>query len=190
MDAKTIAWLKSLSACEYAVAWAETQPDVETAWRDCKRADRMLWLLLKTVARERWSPAWRQAILAICACARTALRYVPDGETRPVECLETAEAVALYGDESCSEDLAAARDAAWDAAGAAAGDVAWAAALAAARAAAWDAAGAAAGDAAWAAAWDAAWAAAWAAAGDAALAEQADIVRSFFPDPPREEGAK
>jgi len=79
---------------------------------------------------------------------------------------------------------AAARAAAWDAAGAAAGaaaraaarDAARAAAGAAAWAAARDAARAAARDAAWAAAWaaawdaagDAAWAAAWDAAGDAA----------------------
>jgi hypothetical protein len=65
---------------------------------------------------------------------------------------------------------AAARDAAWDAAGNAAGNAARAAAWAAAWDAAGDAARAAAGDAAWAAAWDAAWAAAWDAAGDAAWA--------------------
>ena len=69
---------------------------------------------------------------------------------------------------------AAARDAAWDAAGAAARDAAWDAAGAAARAAAWDAARAAARAAAWDAAWDAAGAAArdaaWDAAWDAARA--------------------
>ncbi len=78
--------------------------------------------------------------------------------------------------EAC-ENSRAARDAAWDAAWAAAGVAAWdaagdaarAAAGAAARDAAWAAAGAAAGAAAWAAARAAAWAAAWAAAG-AALA--------------------
>ncbi len=64
------------------------------------------------------------------------------------------------------DELAAARQAAWAAAGAAA-LAAWAAAVAAALAA-WAAAGAAAW-AAWAAAW-AAWAAAWAAAGAVALA--------------------
>ena len=64
------------------------------------------------------------------------------------------------GDENIRD---AARDAADAAAWAAARDAAWAAAGAAARAAARDAAWAA----AWAAAWDAAWAAAWAAAWDA-----------------------
>ena len=65
--------------------------------------------------------------------------------------------------KATAEDLAAARDAAWDPAWAAAR----AAARDAARAAAWAAAWAAARDAARAAAWDAAWAAARAAARDA-----------------------
>ncbi len=71
---------------------------------------------------------------------------------------------------------AAARAAAWDAAPAAARDAAWAAA----RAAAWDAAPAAARDAAWAAAWDAAWAAAWDAAWDAARKEFNNRVYAAF----------
>ena len=87
------------------------------------------------------------------------------------------------------DSLAAARDAAWDAVGAAAraavGDDAWAAAWAAARAAAWDAARAAARAAAWAAAWaaaraavgDDAWAAARAAARAAAWAAAWDAAR-------------
>jgi hypothetical protein len=64
----------------------------------------------------------------------------------------------------------AARDAAWDAAWDAARDAAWAAARAAARDAAWAAARAAAWDAARAATWDAARDAAWDAAWDAARA--------------------
>ena len=78
-----------------------------------------------------------------------------------------AAAGAAARDAALDAAWAAARDAAWAAAGAAAGDAAWAAARAAAGDAAWDAARAAAGDAAWAAAWAAAGAAAWAAAGAA-----------------------
>ena len=74
---------------------------------------------------------------------------------------------------------AAARAAAWDAAGAAARDAARAAAWDAARAAAWDAAGAAARDAARDAAWDAAGAAAWAAAGAAARAALRPTVENL-----------
>jgi hypothetical protein len=82
--------------------------------------------------------------------------------------------------EDAAAAWAAARDAAWDAAGAAARDAAWDAARdaarAAARAAAWDAAWAAARDAAWAAARDAARDAAWDAARDAAWAAARDAA--------------
>ncbi|SDQ43124.1 hypothetical protein SAMN05216569_1098 [Pseudoxanthomonas sp. CF125] len=89
-----------------------------------------------------------------------------------IELWDAPDVVRQYlttGDESL-------RDAAWDAARAAARDAAgaaaWDAARAAARAAAWDAAR----DAARAAAWDAAWAAAWAAAWDAARAAARDAA--------------
>ena len=75
--------------------------------------------------------------------------------------------------KATAEDLAAARDAAWDPAWAAAR----AAARDAARAAAWAAAWAAARDAARAAAWDAAWAAARAAARDASWDAAWDAAR-------------
>ena len=37
--------LVRLEACEDAREWAETQPDLATAWKNCRRADWMLWLL-------------------------------------------------------------------------------------------------------------------------------------------------
>lgn len=64
-----------------------------------------------------------------------------------IRLLDALDVTELYAvGEATDEDLAAARAAAWDAAGAAALDVA--------RDAAWAAAGDAAGDAAWDAAWD------------------------------------
>jgi hypothetical protein len=36
--------IEKLGACEDAVEWCETQPDLETAWRVCHRGDWMLWL--------------------------------------------------------------------------------------------------------------------------------------------------
>jgi hypothetical protein len=115
-------------------------------------------------------------------------------DPRPRAAIQAARdyAVGLITDEQ----RAAARDAAWAAAGAAAwdaaGDAARAAARDAARDAAWDAAGDAAraaawaaardaaGDAAWAAARDAAWAAAWAAARDAARDEQSKTLAAYL----------
>jgi len=134
----------------------------------------MLWLVERL--DKSYSPRLR---LAVCACARTALQYVPVGENRPRLAIECAERYAR-GEATEQE-----RAAAWAAAGAAtraAGD-AWAAWDAGD--AAWDAwaAARAAGDA-WAAAWDAGDAARAAGdAGDAALRQMAVLVREIIPNP-------
>ena len=181
-----MAYLRNHKACGDAVAWikgSEHQTLAE-AWGACERADWMLWLVAELDVE--YSPRLR---LSACACARTALRFVPPGEDRPRLAIETAEKYARG--EATDNEL----DAAWDAARAAARDTAGAAAWAAAGAAARDAARDAAWDAAWdaadAAAWDAArdaagaaaWAAAGAAAWAAALREMADLVRGIIPDP-------
>jgi hypothetical protein len=160
--------LVAMKACPDAVEWARAHPSLAAAWKACERADWMLWLageLCRTV------PQRKRLTLATCACARTALKYVPKGEKRPLVAIQTAERWARGTHGVTIEDVRAAWAAAGDAARAAgeaawaAGDTAWAA-WAAAGDAAW-----AAGDAAWAAwaAGDTAWAA-WAAAGDAAWA--------------------
>jgi hypothetical protein len=163
MELSTI--LIRTGACLDARIWAKTQPDLETAWRECKRSDWMLWLLAWTTLSQDDS---RLRLMA-CDFAEAVLIYVPAGEDRPRRAIECARRFAA-GDATRAE-MAAAGDAAW----AAARDAAGAAARAAAGAAAW----AAAGDA-WAAAGDAAGATAWAAAGDA----QSDIIRRYFPECP------
>jgi hypothetical protein len=99
-------------------------------------------------------------------CARQVQHLMKD--ERSIKALDVSESFA--NGIATTDDLAAARAAAWAAASDAAWDAAWAAASDAAWAAASDAAWAAASDAAWAAAWaaasDAAWDAAWAAASD------------------------
>ena len=178
--------LTRLDACSEASKWAATQPDLQTAWANCKRSDWMLWLLGRATV-DRDDPRLR---LMACDFAEAALIYVPAGEDRPRLAIECARRFACG--EATREGMAAARAAAWAAARAAAG----AAAEAAARAAAWDAAWAAAGaaaeaaaraatrDAAGSAAWDAARAAARAATRDAAWASQSDIIRRYFPKCP------
>ena len=107
----------------------------------------------------------REMRLFAVDCARSVQHLMTD--PRSVAALDVAE---RHADGHATDDeLAAARDAAWDAARDAAWDAAWAAAWDAARDAAWDAA--------WAAAWDAARAAARAAAWDAAWDVQADLLR-------------
>jgi hypothetical protein len=171
--------LSHLGACTDARVWAKTQPDLETAWRECKRSDWMLWLLARTTLNQD-DPRLR---LTACDFAEAALIYVPAGEDRPRQAIEVGRRFAA-GDAT-REELSAARSAA----GGAARSAARGAARSAARGAAWAAAGDAAGDAAWAAARDAAGgaagAAAWAAAGDAAGDAQSDIIRRYFPECPK-----
>ena len=164
--------LRRLGACPEATQWAESQPDAETAWRQCPRGDWLLW------AAARLDIDRKLLVRAACACARTALPRVPAGEERPRIAIETAEAWSR-GEATIDDVLRAARDAcaAWNNAAAAAAHAAAYAAYAAA-----DTASAAA-DAAYAAA--AAADDAYAAAADAArsdsLARSADIVREILP---------
>jgi hypothetical protein len=177
--------LVAMNACPDAVEWARGHSSLAAAWKACKRADWMLWLageLCRTV------PQRKLVTLAACACARTALKYVPKGEKRPLVAIQITERWVRGTHGVTIDDVRDAGTAA-RAAGAAARaarDAARAARAAAraAGAAAWDArdAARAAGDAAWAAG-DAAWA-----AGDAArtkaLARMSNIVRQHYPKPP------
>ena len=169
-----IAALKKMKACDSAIVWAEASDHatLQEAWNSCARADWMLWLLVS-----KYPHTTGQVRLAMCACARTSLKYVTAGEHRPRLAIECSERYARG--QATDAELAAAWAAAWSAAG----DAAWSAAGEAAWDAARDAAWAAAGAAAWDAAWDAARAAAWSAARDAALNEMSVIVRGMIPDP-------
>jgi len=113
--------LRKLSACPEAVEWAAPYATLLAAWGTCERADWMCWLLVHL------HPSTAgQVRLVLCACARTALKYVPAGEERPRLAIECAERYARG--LATVDELAAAGDAA--------GDAAWAAAWNAARAAA------------------------------------------------------
>jgi len=82
-----------MKACSGAIDWLRTQPDPETAWQECQRGDRMLWLLGK-LAGEPGSDSRRPLVLAACGCARLVLPFVPDDEPRPLRAIEVAEAWA------------------------------------------------------------------------------------------------
>ena len=56
----------------------------DTAWTECSDARWMLNAVAGIVERP-------TLVLAACACARTALHLVPDGELRPLRAIETAE---------------------------------------------------------------------------------------------------
>ena len=168
------ALLNKLRACAEAQAWAKGK-SLSEAWATCERGDWMLWLAGRMAGKDGW-PTRQQVVLAACACARTALDFVPKGELRPLRAIETAERWARG--EASLQEVRADADAAY--AYAYAYDAAYAAAYAAYAAA--YATAAAAADAAYAAhaaashAADAAYDAAYAARSKT-LAECADIVR-------------
>jgi hypothetical protein len=176
--------LSRLHACAEAREWAKGYPDLPSAWAACPRADWMLWLAAKAIGKP-GSAAHRQLVLVACACARYALPHVKAGEGRPVAAIEIAERWARREKGVTIEQVrAAAAAAAADAAYAAAAAYAAYAAADAAYDAAYAAAADAAYDAAYAAAADAAYAAAWQRRRDEVLAELADLVRTYYPEPP------
>jgi hypothetical protein len=104
--------LRRLGACVEAIEWALEQPDAASAWAACERPDWLLWLAGRTATTEEHRKA---IVLAGCACARTALKYIPEGEDRPRVAIETAEAWARG--EATIAQVRAARDGAWAARG-------------------------------------------------------------------------
>lgn len=148
---------------------------------DSNGLDDAMWCFRALPAE--YDPAIR---LMLCNMVEPALKFVPEGEDRPRQAIETARRHARG--EASDKELGAA----WDAAMGAAMDASMDASMAAARAASMgasmdasmDAAMGAAKDAAMAAAMDAsmgaAMDAAWDAAMDAARDEQARIFRAHF----------
>ena len=129
--------LRKLRACEEARTWAKGK-DLHEVWTSCDCADWLLWLAGRMADEPGW-PTRKQIVLAACACAETALRYVKPGEDRPRIAIETAR--AWVRGEASIEDVRLARknadaaDAAADAAAYAAAAAAYAGAYAAAAAA-------------------------------------------------------
>ena len=187
--------LISLRACEEARAWAKGKT-LAAVWKTCNRGDWMLWLCGKMVDKPNW-PTRQEVVLAACACAKPALKYVKAGEDRPRIALETARKWAR-GEATIQKvrDAAAADAAAYSAYYSAAAAYAAYYSAAAAAAAYYSAAAAAPAHAAAAAAYSAAAADAYAAdaaAHDAYAAakkksqlESADICRKMLKVPTKE----
>jgi hypothetical protein len=73
-------------ACRDACKWAGKRRASRASWCACERGDWLLWIAA-AVGVDR-----RIIVRAACAVARTALVYVPAAETRPLRCIEIAEA--------------------------------------------------------------------------------------------------
>ena len=129
-----LAFARDHNACREARSWLTTQTDPHVAWETCERPDWMIWF-----ARRR-SVERKVLVRIACDCARTALRFVPEGEDRPRLAIETAERwtrneatidevrAAAYAADVAADAAADAADAAYAAAADAAADAAAAAA--------------------------------------------------------------
>src|SRR6266850_1365035 len=138
-----MAWtqkLTDLDACSDAVKFAETQPDINTAWKNCERADWMLWLAAHTLPRP-------LVVQLACDCAETSLDFIRDGSTLTTAIFALHIAREWAEGREDLETVRGARAAAAAAASAAASADAYASAYAAAADAAAAAAAAAAADA-------------------------------------------
>lgn len=107
-----LAFARDRGACAEARLWLNTQTDPHVAWETCERPDWMIWF-----ARRR-NVARKVLVRIACDCARTVLRFVPEGEDRPRLAIEAAE--RWTRDEATIDEVrAAAADAATYAANAA-----------------------------------------------------------------------
>jgi len=102
---------KRNDACVSAMRWLITQTDAEQAWLTCDRPDWMIWYATRRGVDH------KTLVRIACDCARTALRFVPEGEDRPRLCIETTEAW-IEGNATIDE-VRKARNGAADAAAAA-----------------------------------------------------------------------
>jgi hypothetical protein len=110
--------LENLNACSEARQWVGDK-SLPEAWATCERPDWVLWLAGRTPGLD-----VKLIVKSACEIARLSLKYVPEGENRPLKAIDAAE---VWVKNPTQELARAAADAAADAAYAAA-DAAYAAA--------------------------------------------------------------
>ena len=91
--------LEALNACALAVKWCRTQPDLPTAWTNCKRPDWMLWLAARIGDKRANALSFEFADRAVRVHAATALEHAgmesEAAELRALpEIVEAADAAA------------------------------------------------------------------------------------------------
>ena len=109
-----------LRPCDPARHWLESQPDAQTAWANCDRADWMLWYAKRALKLDKAT-----YVTIACEIARTVLHLVPMGEDRPLKAIEAAEAWIKNPIEENQKNALDAADAAADAAYACRGERQW-----------------------------------------------------------------
>lgn len=83
--------LARIKACYAACLWGNAHSEA-WAWRNCHRADWMLWLLVRMAGRPGW-PTWEDLGRLSCTLAESVMSLVPQRD-RPFarRCLEVARA--------------------------------------------------------------------------------------------------
>lgn len=77
--------LVALGACGESLVWIDGRTPKQ-AWEECRRPDWLLWWAVRTKVNSE-----RAVALALCACARMVVPYVPLGEYRHLWAIEAAE---------------------------------------------------------------------------------------------------
>lgn len=88
--------------CGEAVEWLGERRSVERAWRECERADWMLWIADK-IGVDR-----KKIVLAACDCAETSLVHVPNRENGPRLAIRAARDWAVGGSTTIEQVKSAA----------------------------------------------------------------------------------
>ena len=105
MNAKELAaLLRAIGACREAVEWTKGKT-FEEAWKECVRADWMLWLCGKMVGTAGW-PTKQEIVLLACDFAESSLKYWEKkhpNDKRPHEAIAAARAWAQSGATSDSD---------------------------------------------------------------------------------------
>jgi hypothetical protein len=131
--AKTLAErIDKFKPCPEGREWLAKQRTPLQAWRNCARADWMLWLIGRS---DNADAECKAIVLCACEIARTVLHFIPASDRRPLAAIVLAERWA-NGEAVTRAELSAACDIAWSAACGAARSAASAAACDAARSAA------------------------------------------------------
>ena len=98
--------LSTLSACKDSLAFAAPfGTDWSAALAECPERAWLYWLAGRLMAHGHLDR--KVLVMTACACARTALRYVPSEEVRPLRAIEAAE--AWCRGETTIKDVRAAR---------------------------------------------------------------------------------
>jgi hypothetical protein len=92
--------------CGDAIKWLETQPDMVTAWENCKRSDWMWWALRRMDGK---TPTKEQSILFAQMCAKRAKKFAAAAADAAADATADAAAddAATYADTKLDFDMLA-----------------------------------------------------------------------------------